>query len=198
MQFLRQLFGFHYSPPEKTLSEAQSGLMPFLRIHIRWPCGSTISHTSRRNSFILMHLFFRALNIFLPSEEVAEKDSDFATVVKQIPGGTIYKTYNYLYAPGLVAVYMGDFNNDGIPDFMAIKKDGGGFAAEWRTGVFDFSGGGGYHFTRITAMGLGPHNIVLDPKTKSFRLIHTSDRWGETLDGKIHKLLGASFFQMGW
>jgi hypothetical protein len=166
--------------------------MPFLDGHL-WPCVPLVTYVETKSN-IWIHP--SDPKHFPTIREVADKDSDFATVVIQLPDGTIYKTYNYLYAPGLVAVYMGDFNNDGIPDFMAIKEGTGcGLAAEWRTGVFAFSGGGGYHFTRITAMGLGPHSLVLDPKTKSFRLIHTSDRWGETLDGKIHSFWVHRFFK---
>jgi hypothetical protein len=98
--------------------------------------------------------------------------------------------------PYLAAVYSGDFNNDGIPDFMAIKPGSGcGLAGEYCIGVFAFSEGTNYRFTRVTMMGLGPHNLVLDPKTKSFRLIHTAFRQGPSLDGRFHSFWVHRFYK---
>src|SRR6202030_760985 len=93
-------------------------------------------------------------------------------------------------------VYMGDFNNDGIPDFMAIKPGfGNGLASEYCTGVFAFSEGSGYRFTRITTMGLCPQDLVLDPKTKSFRVIHTCFIQGQSLDGQVHSFWVHRFYK---
>jgi len=130
-------------------------------------------------------------------QETHEADADFTTVVIRFPTGTVYKTYNSPgMGPYLSAVYMGDFNNDGISDFMAIKPGGGcGLAGEYRTGIFAFSEGSDYCFTRITSMGLGPHDLVVDPKTRSFRLIHTSFRSGKSLDGEIHSFWVHRFYK---
>jgi hypothetical protein len=130
-------------------------------------------------------------------QEVYETNSDFTTVVIRFPDGREYRTYNdFVLGPYLSAVYMGDFNNDGIPDFMAVKPGSGcGLAGEYCTGIFAFSDGSDYQFRRITTMGLGPQNLVLDPKTKSFRLIHTSFRESQTLDGQIHSFWVHRFYK---
>jgi hypothetical protein len=79
---------------------------------------------------------------------------------------------------------------------MAIKPgSGNGLAGEYCTGIFAFSTDREFRFTRILTMGLGPHNLVVDPKTKTFRLIHTSFRSGETLDGRFHSFWVHRFFK---
>jgi hypothetical protein len=130
-------------------------------------------------------------------QEVHDPDSDFTTVVLRFPNGNVYKTYNdFVLGPYLAAVYSGDFNNDGVPDFVAIKPGSGcGLAGEYCTGVFAFSEGANFRFTRVTMMGLGPHDLVLDPKTRSFRLIHTSFRQGQSLDGRFHSFWVHRFYK---
>lgn len=130
-------------------------------------------------------------------QEIADPDADFATVIIRRPDGTVYKTYNArLLGPYLSAVYMGDFNNDGIPDFMAIKDGcGNGLAGDYCIGVFAFSDGQDYNFTRIWTMDLGPENLVVDPKTKGFRLIHTSFRSAMGPDGRYHSFWVHRFFK---
>jgi hypothetical protein len=130
-------------------------------------------------------------------QEVHDADSDFATVIIRSPDGSAYKTYNdFVLGPYLAAVYCGDFNNDGIPDFMAIKPGSGcGLAAEYCTGVFALSWGRDYRFRRVTTMGLGPHDLVQDPKTRSFRLIQNSFRQSQSLDGQIHSFWVHRFYK---
>ncbi|GEM_PF-1191926 len=120
--------------------------------------------------------------------ETHDPDSDFTTAVVQFPDGRRFKTYNeFVLGPYLSAVYCGDFNGDGRPDFVAVKPGSGcGLAAEYCTGVFAFSNDSDYSFTRITTMGLGPYDLAIDPRTKTFRLIHTAFRQGESTDGKTH------------
>ena len=175
--------------------------MPFLNGK-PWPCVPLIAYVETASN---TWVHPSDPKHFPTVQEVNDKDSDFATVIIRLPNGTIYKTYNVLgMGPFLSAVYTGDFNHDGIPDFMAIKPGGGcGLASEYCTGVFAFSDGDGYRFARITTMGLGPQSLVLDPKTKSFRLIHTSFRQGESVDGNnhsfwVHRFYGweSGFFQM--
>ena len=103
--------------------------------------------------------------------EIHEPDSDFTTVLIQFPDGRRFKTYNNpVLGPYLSAVYCADFNGDGKPDFVAVKPGSGcGLAADYCTGVFAFSHDDDYCFTRITTMGLGPHDLVIDPQTKTFR-----------------------------
>jgi hypothetical protein len=131
--------------------------------------------------------------------EVRDPDADFTTVVMRLPDGSSLKTYNAaVLGPYLAAVYSGDFNGDGIPDFMAIKPGSGcGIAGEYCVGIFAFSskGNNDYTFTRITTMGLGPQNLVLDPKTKKFRLIHTSLRQPKCLDGRYHTFWVHRFYK---
>ena len=123
--------------------------------------------------------------------------ADFATVVLCLPDGSTFKTYNALVlGPYLAEVYSGDFNNDGLPDFVAIKPgSGNGLAAEYCTGVFAFSGNSYYRFARITTMGLGPASLVAHPTTKEFRLIHTSFRQSNSIDNKIHSYFVHRFFK---
>jgi hypothetical protein len=129
--------------------------------------------------------------------EIHDPDSDFTTVVVQFPDGSRFKTYNAsVLGPYLSAVYCGDFNGDGKPDFLAVKPGSGcGLAAEYCTGVFAFSDGSDYRFTRISTMGLGPHDLVIDPKTKTFRLIHTSFCQGESTDGQTHSFWVHRFYK---
>ncbi|HVU27097.1 MAG TPA: hypothetical protein VHG71_05100 [Verrucomicrobiae bacterium] len=130
-------------------------------------------------------------------QEIHEEDSDFTTVVIQFPDGSTFKTYNkFILGPYLSAVYSGDFNNDGIPDFMMVKPVGGnGLAGEEYIGIFAFSENKDYHFTRINTWELGPQNLVLDPKTKNFRLIHTAFRQGLSVDGQYHSFWVHRVFQ---
>jgi len=107
-------------------------------------------------------------------QEAHDSDADFATVVLRLPGGEVYKTYNDLVlGPYLGTVYSGDFNNDGVPDFFAIKPTTGcGIAGEQSLGVFAFSQStNGYRFTRVHGWGLGRHSLVTDPATKTFRFM---------------------------
>jgi hypothetical protein len=128
---------------------------------------------------------------------------DSTTTVIQLPDGRRFETVNkftneFMVWPFLSAVYCGDFNGDGKPDFVAIKPGSGcGLAAENCTGIFAFSDGNGYRFTRISTMGLGPHDLVLDPETKSFRLIQTSFRQAQCSDGKTHSFWVHRFFKLG-
>lgn len=129
--------------------------------------------------------------------EVHDDDADFITLIIQTPDGKLQKTYvNFVLGPYLSAVYSADLNQDGIPDFIVIKPGSGcGLAAEYCTGVFAFSNGKGYQFTRITTMGLGPHSLILDPKTKGFRLMHTSFCQSPSLDGKTHSFWVHRFYK---
>ncbi len=131
-------------------------------------------------------------------EEIHQDDyNDFATVVLKLPDGRSFKTYNDLVlGPYLAEVYSGDFNNDGIPDFVAIKPgSGNGLAAENCIGLFAFSEGDGYRFTRIWTMGLGPSSLAIDPQSKTFRLIHTSFRQGTSTDNKVHSFFVHRFYK---
>ncbi|HXB61110.1 MAG TPA: hypothetical protein VNU95_16175 [Candidatus Acidoferrales bacterium] len=130
-------------------------------------------------------------------QETSDPDADFTTIILRLPDGTVYKTYNaFVLGPYLSAVYSGDFNHDGKPDFMAIKPGAGnGLAGECCFGIFAFSNQGSYSFTRINTMGLGPHDLVLDPATKEFRLIHTSFRQGLATDGTYHSFWVHRFFE---
>jgi hypothetical protein len=130
-------------------------------------------------------------------QEIADNEADFATVIIRLPDGSVFKTYNALVlGPYLAAVYMGDFNNDGIPDFMAVKPGSGcGLAGEYCVGVFAFSEDKQYCFTRTWTMGLTPENLVVDPNTKGFRFIHTSFRWALGPDGRYHSFWVHRFFK---
>lgn len=130
-------------------------------------------------------------------QEEFDTNADFTTVVIRCPNGDVFKTYNkFVLGPCLCAVYSGDFNGDGKPDFLAIKYGGGnGLAGEYCTGVFAFSENGGYQFTRVETTGLGFHDLVLDPKTKTFRLIHRSYRSGKCPDGRYHSFWVNRFYK---
>ncbi|HOX59027.1 MAG TPA: hypothetical protein P5205_18065 [Candidatus Paceibacterota bacterium] len=148
----------------------------------------------------------RASNVWVhPSEpqrfptvtETHDPDSDFTTVVIKLSDGRRFKTYNdFVLGPYLSAVYSGDLNNDGQLDFVAVKPGSGcGLAAEYCTGVFAFSDDNDYRFTRISTMGLGPHHLVIDPKTNTFRLIHAAFRQGESTDGRTHSYWVHRFYK---
>jgi len=130
-------------------------------------------------------------------QEIHEENSDFTTIVMRFPDGSTFKTCNaFVLGPYLSAVYSGDFNNDGIPDFLFIKPTSGcGIAGEQYVGVFAFSEGKNYRFARINIWGLGPQNLVLDPKTKNFRFIHTTFKQGLCSDGQYHNFWVHRVFQ---
>ena len=130
--------------------------------------------------------------------EIHEADADFTTVVIRFPDGRIFKTFNELVlGPCLAGVYCGDFNGDGRPDFVAVKQGSGcGLAAEYCTGVFAFSDDNHFRFTRISTMGLGPHDLVMDPQTKTFRLVHSSFRQGESTDRRTHSFWVHRFYRL--
>ncbi len=131
------------------------------------------------------------------TERVEDEDQDFATVVIRCPSGRTLKTYNDLVlGPYLCAVYSGDFNGDGIPDFLAIKPTGmNGIGGWYSIGVFAFSQGKeDYRFTRVRSWGLGPESLVVDPETKTFRLIHTSFLQGKGTDSRVHSFWVHRFF----
>lgn len=125
------------------------------------------------------------------------QDGDFATVALRWPNGRTFRSYcDAAPSPFAEEVYSGDFNGDSIPDFLMVKPGSGcGLAAEHCTGVFAFSEDKHYRFTRIRTMGLGPHGLVFDPATKSFRLIHTSFRSAISSDGRYHSYWVHRFFQ---
>ena len=139
-------------------------------------------------------------NNFPTVEEYHEGNSDFTVVALRLPDGRVFKTYNALVlGPYLAEVYYGDLNNDGIPDFIAIKPgSGNGLAAEYCTGIFAFSENNSYRFTRINTMGLGPSSIVIDPKSGKFRLIQTSFRQSQSVDGKTHSFFVHRFYKWEW
>lgn len=126
----------------------------------------------------------------------ATTNSDITHVILRFPDGRMFTTQcDNGFGVWGEEVYSGDFNGDGLPDFMAIKGGTGcGLAAEYCTGVFAFSGQQGYRFTRIHTMGLGPQDLIIDPATKSFRLIHTSFCSAKSLDGRDHSFWVHRFF----
>ena len=135
---------------------------------------------------------------FPTMQEAHDSDADFATVVLRLPGGEVYKTYNDLVlGPYLGTVYSGDFNNDGVPDFFAIKPTTGcGIAGEQSLGVFAFSQStNGYRFTRVHGWGLGRHSLVTDPATKTFRFMHTRFCSAKCVDGRYHSFWVHRFFK---
>lgn len=133
---------------------------------------------------------------FPSMQETFDPDSDFTTVVLRLPDGSVYKTYNnFVMGPYLSAVYSGDFNHDGKPDFLAVKPSAGnGLAGEYCTGVFAFSDDDGYRFTRVRTMDLEPEDLAIDPATKQFRFIQTSFRDEQTLDGRDHSFWVQRFY----
>ena len=134
---------------------------------------------------------FPTIHLELPS------DADYGTVVLHFPDGGTLKTYcDAAPSPFREEVYSGDFNGDGKPDFLVVKPGSGcGLSAEDCTGIFAFSEDDSYRFTRIHTMGLGPHDLVIDPTTKSFRLIHTSFRQALCSDRRYHSFWVHRFFE---
>jgi len=134
---------------------------------------------------------------FATIQFVSDSDADFSTVILRNPDGRTFKTYcDSGLTPFPTEVYSGDFNGDGVPDFMLVKPGSGcGLTAELCTGVFAFSENDGYRFTRIKAMGLGTHSLAIDPETKKFRLIHASFRTGTSSDKRNHSFWVHRFFE---
>ena len=159
-----------------------------------WPRFAVVSYVERTSN-VWVHPTFP--DRFPSVTEVRDPDADFTTVVIRRPDGSLYKTYNNpVLGPYLAAVYSGDFNNDGNADFVAVKPGSGcGLGGEYCTAVFAFSEGNDYRFTRVTTMGFGSHDLVLDPATKTFRFIHTSFRGGQTTDGRYHTFWVHRFYK---
>jgi hypothetical protein len=170
-----------------------SDYIPYLNGH-PWPQVPVIAYVEKASN-LWVHPTDPAH--FPTIQETSDPDADFTTIILRLPNGTVYKTYcDYVIGPGLSAVYMGDFNHDEKPDFMAIKPGGGcGLAWEYCSGVFAFSDSGDYRFTRISTMGLGPHDLVIDPVSKQFRLIHTSFRQAMSTDDQYHSFWVHRFFE---
>ena len=126
-----------------------------------------------------------------------DSEADFSTIILRCSNGRVFKTYcDSAPSPFSVEVYSGDFNNDGVPDFMLVKPGSGcGLAAEYSTGVFAFSEGDTYRFTRVRAMGLGVHSLAIDPQTRSFRLIQSSFRTAMSSDNRYHSFWVHRFFE---
>ena len=169
------------------------GYSPFLNGH-EWPRVPLVTYVETQSNIWVHPTNPKAY----PSvtERLEDQDADFTTVVLRFPDGRTFKTYNdFVAGPYLCAVYSGDFNNDGIPDFLIIKPTGmNGIGGWYSIGIFAFSEGKGYRFTRVYSWGLGPESLVVDPTTKSFRFIHTSFRQGEGLDGRDHSFWVYRFF----
>lgn len=159
-----------------------------------WPRVSTVAYVGSASN---LWVHPTAPKDFPTLQEVHETNSDFTTVVLRRPDGTVFKTYNDLVlGPYLAQVFSGDFNGDGVPDFMAIKPGSGcGIAGEHCTGVFAFSESDDYRFTRVRTMGLGPHALVKDPRSKRFRLMHTSLCGGQSSDGRSHNFWVHRFYK---
>jgi hypothetical protein len=185
------LIGFHaWASSNDTLV---ADYMPLHKGH-PWPCFAVVSYTEKASN-VWVHP--TSPDRFPSITEVGEATSDFTTVVIRQPDGTIYKTYNQQgLGPYLSAVYSGDFNGDNIPDFVAIKPGtGNGLAGEYGTAIFAFSEGTRYRFTRVTSMGLGPHDFVIDPASKTFRFIHSTFCRGYASDGRVHSFWVHRFYK---
>jgi hypothetical protein len=169
------------------------GYAPFLNGH-EWPPVPLVSYVEIKSNVWVHPRNPKAFPSI--TERVEDDDADFATVVLRFPDGRTFRTYNSLVlGPYLCAVYSGDFNNDDIPDFLAIKPTGmNGIGGWYSIGIFAFSQGKDYRFTRVYSWGLGPQSLVLDPATKGFRFIHTSFRQGKGLDGRDHSFWVHRFF----
>ncbi len=167
--------------------------MPYLK-GLPWPTVPLIEYV-RTDSNIWVHP--SAPQTYPTVQEVVEDGADFATLIIRHPDGTTYRTYNALVLGAyLCAVYSGDFNRDGLPDFLAVKPGtGSGLAAARRVGVFAFSQKDRYRFTRTWTMGLAEENLIEEPQTKEFRFIHTSYRLATAADGKYHNFLIHRFFK---
>jgi len=166
---------------------------PFLNGH-EWPRIPFVSYVETKSN-----VWVNPTNSKIsPSitECLQDEDDDFTTVVLKFPDGRTFKTYNnFVLGPYLSAVYSGDFNNDGVPDFLMIKPTAmNGIGGWYYIGVFAFSEGKDYRFTRVYSWGLGPESLVIDPATKTFRFIHTSFRQGKGLDGRDHSFWVHRFF----
>ncbi|HSY43576.1 MAG TPA: hypothetical protein VK811_06660 [Candidatus Acidoferrum sp.] len=186
------LFSAAFALAEDTNETLVSSYAPYLngKPWPRWPVIAYVETTSN----IWVHP--TDPKHFPTMQEICEPDSDFDTVILRLPDGTIYKTYDDpVMGPGLEAVYMGDFNSDGKPDFMALKGGGGcGLAGEYCTGIFAFSDQGSYWLTRVRTMDLSPEDLVIEPATKQFRLVHTSFRSALAIDGQYHSFWVHRFF----
>ncbi len=169
------------------------GYAPYLNGH-EWPRIPLVTYIETKSNVWVHPTNPKAFPSI--TERLEDKDADFTTVVLRFPDGRTFKTYNdFVLGPYLCAVYSGDFNNDGIPDFLIIKPTGmNGIGGWYSIGVFAFSQGKDYRFTRIYSWGLGPESLVVDPATKSFRFVHTSFRQGKGLDGRDHSFWVHRFF----
>ena len=169
-----------------------SGYAPLLNGH-PWPQVPVLTYTNVSGSWV-----HPTKPRDFPSVKLEfSQDSDFTTVSVRCPDGRMFKSYcDAAPSPFAEEVYSGDFNGDGIPDFLMVKPGSGcGLAAEYCAGVFAFSEDKHYRFTRIRTMGLGPYDLVLDPATKSFRLIHTSFRSAMSSDGRYHSFWVHRFYE---
>lgn len=130
-------------------------------------------------------------------QEVVEPGADHTTVRLTLPTGGLFKTHNEpVLGPGLSQVYSGDFNQDGKPDFLAIKpSSGNGLAGDLSFGLFAFSTKHGFIFARVKSMRLGPEDLVMDPASNTFRFIHTAFRNGVASDGRSHSFWVHRFFE---
>ena len=169
-----------------------SGYEPLLDGHA-WPRVAVVAYTNVAGIWVNP----AKSKDFPTIKRESVKDADFTILTLQCPDGRTFRTYcDAALCASAEEVYSGDFNGDGIPDFLMVKPGSGcGLAAEYCTGVFAFSNGKDYQFTRIRTMGLGPHNLVLDPATKSFRLIHTSFLSAMSTDGRDHSYWVHQFYE---
>ncbi len=160
-----------------------------------WPSVPTVAYVESRSN-VWVHPT-NPKNHASVQERLEDEAADFATVVLCLPDSRTFKTYNaFVLGPYLCAVYSGDFNNDGIPDFLAVKPSGGNGIGCWDyLGVFALSQGKDYRFTRVSSWGLGPQSLALDPATKTFRFIHTAFRQGKGVDGRVHSFWVHRFFR---
>src|SRR5262245_9231753 len=97
-----------------------------------WPQLSVVSYTNIAGAWVhpTKPKAFPTMKL-----EFAE-DADFATVSLKCPDGRVYKTYcDTAPSPFAGEVYSGDFNGDGVPDYLMVKPGSGcGLAAEYCTG----------------------------------------------------------------
>ncbi|HEY3763120.1 MAG TPA: hypothetical protein VGN23_15345 [Verrucomicrobiae bacterium] len=170
------------------------GYGPFLNGH-EWPCIPIVTYVQAVSNIWTAPT--NSKNSPSITERLEDDSDDFTTVILRFPDGRTFKTYNnFVLGPYLSAVYSGDFNNDGKSDFLIIKPTGMNGIGGWNCiGVFAFSQGDDYLFTRVYSWGLGPESLAIDPQTKSFRFIHTSFVQGTGIDGKDHSFWVHRFFQ---